>query len=115
MKYIFFTLFFGIFISSTLLGQDGLNEKRVKCFDYLQEEMREILQNDPEFIQLQATITALKLSKEILARKNLKSQSLESYLENIVGPRSKEYMQKNEEKLLALYQKYATGVSPMNR
>lgn len=105
MKSLLLLLFILNFASSAFA--EASISKKERCFNQLQSELKKFIEENPDFIQLQTTITAMKLSQEVLKRKNLKSQTLESYLENIIGPKSQKYMQENEKKLISLYQKYA--------
>lgn len=82
-------------------------EKMELCYDELQKEFQNILKEEPEFIQLQATITAMKVAEKVLKRKNLSTQSLEAYAQSIIGPKTQEYIKTNQDKLNALYNKYA--------
>src|SRR5690606_36601350 len=107
MKCLSFLLF--LFLIPTLSFGKSLSakEKMELCQDELQKEFRKILKEDQEFVQLQTTITAMKVASTVLKRKNLTKQTLEAYAKSIIGPKTKEYIFHNQIKLNALYNKYA--------
>lgn len=86
---------FVIFLINHALGQSSfdyskLSASQKKCYDKVLDESKKLVIESPTYIEQQARLTALKLALKTLSRKGLKSQTLESYANSIVGNKTLE-------------------------
>jgi hypothetical protein len=95
------------------LSRTPLSKKQNDCRDKLLEQMQQVLAKDNELIRAQLTISALKLTRKVMQRKNLKTHSLEAYTQDIMGQKTQDRLGQDmlaQQEILNLYDQYRQPV-----
>jgi hypothetical protein len=84
--------------------------KQQQCKDKLLNELKDVMSQDNGLIQAQLMITSMKLAQKVLKRHGLREQSIESYIQDIVGEKTIGRLEQRSDiqnDILGIYNKYS--------
>ena len=85
-------------------------KKQQVCKDKLTDEFKNVMSKDNGLIQAQLMLTSMKLAQKVLKRNGLREQSIEAYIQDIVGEKTINRLNEREDiqgDVLDIYNKYS--------